>query len=125
MVTVTGYVDRAAFEDYVAAADAVPEERIRWCDFDRFLADPVTGLTAVATFFGHALTPDAARTICAGPIMTRYSKAPEYAYSPGLRADVLAQSRAENRTSIRTAMAWLATMAARYPAIATILQRTA
>lgn len=106
-----------------AAARELPPAGIRWCDFDRFLADAPGELVATARFFGHDMDRAAAEQLCAGPVMHRYSKAPEYEYSPGLREQILTQSRRENREAIADAMDWLAGIAAAYPPIAAALNR--
>ena len=105
----------------IAAADRL--EQSRWCDFDRFLATPASELVAIAGHFGHQRDADSASRLCSGPIMGRYSKAPEHQYSPRLRQDVLAQSRAQNKASIRDGMAWLDRMGGRYAVIGQALEK--
>ena len=106
-----------------AAASALGPDRILYADFDAFLADPVSGLSRYAAFFGEAIPEGQAAALVGGPLMGRYSKAPEYAYSPALRAQVLAQSRAENPSSIRAGLAWLERAATHFPALAGHLQQ--
>jgi hypothetical protein len=105
----------------LAAAQALPEGSTRWLDFDSFLQDPATMLANLAAFFGQEVDRGQARRLAESPIMTRYSKAPEHAYSPSLRAEVLAQSRRENAKTIAEGKAWLADAASRHPAIAQCL----
>ena len=105
----------------VAAAEAL--DQARWCDFDLFLADPSAELAAIAGHFGHELGGEAAARLCSGPIMGRYSKAPEHQYSPGLRQNVLAQSRAQNGAAIREGLAWLDRMGGRYAIIGQALEQ--
>jgi hypothetical protein len=97
-------------------------ERALWYDFDRFLASPAASLTEVAQFFGCGQA-GSALPIDLGPIMSRYSKAPEYEYSPQLRQQVLAESRALNRRAIADGLAWLEQAAKHYPALADCLAR--
>jgi hypothetical protein len=40
-------------------------------------------------------------------VLTRYSKAPEYAYTPQVRAEILREARRDHREEIRKGMAWL------------------
>jgi hypothetical protein len=41
------------------------------------------------------------------PVLTRYSKAPEHAYTPEFRTQVLNDSRRQNREEIRKGIDWL------------------
>ena len=108
----------------MAAADALPGDAVKWCDFDAFLRAPADGLVALAEYFGCPFDPAEADRHASGPIMNRYSKGPEHAYSPRLREEVLAQSRRDNRAAIVAAMDWLSGAAARYPQIARALERS-
>lgn len=98
-------------------------ERAMWLDFDRFLDAPAPQLESIARFFGHAIEPAAAASICAGPLMRRYSKALEFDYSPTLRREVLADAQARHGPAIRDALAWLDQLGARHPAIGRALRR--
>jgi hypothetical protein len=40
-------------------------------------------------------------------VLSRYSKAPEFAYTPEVRAEVLQESRRHNREEITKGMRWL------------------
>jgi hypothetical protein len=103
------------------AAAALPPGATGWCDFDEFLAAPAERLLAVAGFFGQPLDAASAQALCGGRLMTRYSKAPEYEYSPRLREEVLADSRSRNRAAIAEAMAWLDSVAREHPLVAACL----
>lgn len=96
-------------------------ERALWLEFDAFLADPASGLAQLAAFFGADAPPAQLQALAAGPIMGRYAKAPEHAYTPDLRRQVLAASLNENRAAIRRAMAWLERAAANDPLLAECL----
>lgn len=106
------------------SAAALGADRVLWVDFDRFLEDPAGTLAAAAAFLGHALDPAQARALCAGPLMRRYSKALEYEYSPGLRREVLADARRRFGREIDAALAALAAMGQRWPAIARAVERS-
>lgn len=76
-------------------------------DFEAFLAD-VTG--SMAGILGHfGLPADAAylSTVGRSPVLTRYSKAPEFGYTPNVRAEVLREARRQHRDEIRKGIAWL------------------
>ncbi|MBL8548974.1 MAG: hypothetical protein JNJ73_03240 [Hyphomonadaceae bacterium] len=87
--------------------------RVRALDFDAFLERPGEEARACAAHLGIP-APD----VEASPILTRYSKAPDYAYSPRDRAAIIAQSRSGNAAEISRGLAWLAHLADAHPAIA-------
>jgi len=68
---------------------------------------PAEVLARAAAHLGGALTPAEVDRLVTGPLMTRYAKGPEHAYSAGLRAQMLAQARAEHGAAIAAGMAWL------------------
>jgi hypothetical protein len=76
-------------------------------DFDRFLANPQETLTSAFAQFESGATSQDVTKILAGPIMQRYSKAPEHAYTPQLRREVLDEARATHRSEIAKGLAWL------------------
>jgi hypothetical protein len=105
------------------SAAAMAPGDVMWMDFDRFLTEPAGHLAEIARFFGHSLDHDAAAAICAGPLMGRYSKAPEFEYTPALRRDVLAEARFMHGPAIRDALLWLEEAGRRYPAIGSAIRR--
>jgi hypothetical protein len=62
-----------------------------------------------------------AERLAGSAALTRYSKAPEHAYSPQIRAQVLADSRARNREEIARGLAWLEATARAHPAARAIV----
>jgi hypothetical protein len=108
-----------------ALAQAIGEERVLWCDFDRFLAAPAPELARIAAFFGQSLSDADAEALVDGPLMHRYSKDLSYEYSPELRREVLEESRAENAAEIAAAMRWLKRAGTASPAISACLARAA
>jgi hypothetical protein len=105
----------------LAAADALPPSAAKWLDFDRFLAAPTPVLHDLARFFGHPIDQSAAEALARHPLMSRYSKAPEHAYSPALREQLLTQARREHRATIADAQTWLSAAAREVPQIARCL----
>jgi hypothetical protein len=105
----------------LAAADALADDATKWLDFDRFLAAPAAVLHDLAAFFGHPLDRSAAEALARHPLMGRYSKAPEHAYSPALREQLLTRARYEHRTAIGEAQTWLTAAARQVPQIARCL----
>ncbi|HEX3843177.1 MAG TPA: hypothetical protein VHV80_02355 [Steroidobacteraceae bacterium] len=94
--------------------------RVTWIDFDQFLAAPHEGLEAAVRALGAAMDPQEIAGLVAGPLMHRYSKAPEYAYDTALRQQVLASAEREHGTQIRRGMRWLETFAA-HPVVDRVL----
>jgi hypothetical protein len=96
-------------------------DRVMALDFDDFLAR-VGSLAAAA--FAHLALPHDDRIVSAvehSASLMRYSKAPEYEYSPRIRVEVLRESRREYREEIRKGMAWLDERARSDPALAPIV----
>lgn len=93
-------------------------DRVLRIDFDDFLAAPGQSLHAICSHFGLDAPGSFFETIGSNPTLTRYSKAPEHAYTPQLRGEILTASRARNGEEIRRGMAWLAALARDEPQIA-------
>ena len=93
-------------EVHAAATSTRAGDMLR-VDFDRFLEQPVEELSAVGAHLGLSIDPARCRAAVDGPTLTRYSKAPEHAYGPGLRSDIIADSRAGNGGEIAAGMAFL------------------
>ena len=98
-------------------------DRIIAVDFDAFLADVPAQMKRIAGHFG--LPPDAPFLAAIGqnPALTRYSKAPEQDYSPALRAEILAESREQNREEIRKGLAWIEQTAKSNAAVAEVIAK--
>jgi len=101
-----------------AAADALPAEAVLWVDFDAFLADPAGQLLRIARHFGLDLPIEDAARIVAGPIMQRYSKAPEHGYSPALRAQLQRQAAQVHGHALGAGLRWIEAMRRADPAVA-------
>jgi hypothetical protein len=82
-------------------------ERVLSIDFDEFLGDVETGVTRVLHHFALAADPALAAALARSPVLTRYSKAAEFEYSPELRAQVLNESAKTHSAEIRKGLAWL------------------
>lgn len=88
-----------------AAKSAV--DRVRKIDFDRFLAQPSAHLSGAFRHLGIEVPFSEVNAILSGPLMHRYSKAPEHAYDAALRDAVLNEARAAHRGEIRRGLRWL------------------
>lgn len=86
-------------------------ERVMLLDFSRFLEDPDRALAETAAHFQCDLPDEARRAALAGPIMSRYSKAQEHAYSPGLRSQIIGEALNTHAAEISRGLAWLDRMA--------------
>jgi hypothetical protein len=101
------------------AADApdTADARVLRLDFDEFLTDPRPLLRAALRHFDIDATPGEVAAILAGPLMRRYSKAPEHAYDAALRLAVLNEARAAHGAEISRGLAWLERAAADFSPI--------
>jgi hypothetical protein len=107
-----------------AAAERAGDRRYLWLDFDRMLGDMGAALGEVAWFFGFEAGPDGLEAIASGPLMRRYSKAPEHDYSPELRRAVIAQAEAEHGRDIGEALVMLDVAAQESPLLARAMKRS-
>lgn len=73
-------------------------------DFDAFLEQPEKCLADVCTALDLNATAESCTAAVSGPIMRTYSKAPEHAYGPKLREDLIADSRQRNAAEISKGM---------------------
>ena len=97
--------------------------RVRWIDFERFLLEPSTRLAEMLHAVGVEPDTRMIETVLAGPLMHRYSKAPEHAYDTNLRHAVLAQAEREHGPEIQAGLAWLAALSEADPLVSSALSR--
>jgi hypothetical protein len=96
--------------------------QVYWVDFDEFLAGPAAGLAAIWRTLGASSNAKDAEMLIAGPIMRRYSKAPEHAYDAALRREVLMAADRDYGSEIKRGMRWLEETGKRDSAIAAMLK---
>jgi hypothetical protein len=106
-----------------AAAAAMPDRHIHWADFDAMLGGVDGALRDVASFFGFEASAERLREVAQGPLMTRYSKALEYEYSPSLRRELIEQELRIRGAEIEEALRTLETAATQSPLLASALAR--
>ena len=99
--------------------------RVLWVDFDAFLSAPASGLERLLQALGAAPRAGEVESLVTGPLMRRYSKAPEHAYDAALRRTVLESADREHGAEIRRGMQWLASLAGRHPVIDEVLAQSA
>lgn len=96
----------------VSANRVLTERSVTVLDFDRFLRQPDECLAEVCRQLDLDTDSERCRAAVAGPIMRTYSKAPEHAYGPDLRNELIAASRVRNGSEIETGMQWINRLAA-------------
>lgn len=106
-----------------AAAEAMTDRALRWVDFDLMLGNMPIALEKLTRFFAYDSDVGTIDAIAAGPLMRRYSKAPEFAYSPALRHELMEQAGQDNRAAIEAAIDMLHKAAGQAPLLARALTR--
>jgi len=106
-----------------AAADAMADRRILWADFDVMLGGMPGWLALCTRHFEFPVLPGRLEELASGPLMRRYSKAPEYDYSPTLRAELLSEAAQQHRLDIEAAVAALGKAAQTAPLLNRALER--
>jgi hypothetical protein len=81
--------------------------RVLPVDFDAFLSAPGETLRRICAHFGLTAPESLFENAAESAVLQRYSKAPEHPYTPQLRGEILAQSRARNAGEISKGLAWL------------------
>jgi hypothetical protein len=99
--------------------DKKDDDVIRWQGFNRFLKDPAHELTEISHHFDIELADVDA--LISGPIMNRYSKDPNHAYSPDLRNQLLQQARTNYSNNIKATLNWVDALAKQYKLIDKIM----
>jgi hypothetical protein len=109
--------------EMIALRDAARgrETSVVWVEFDRFLADPQTGLSLAFAHLDHDVPPGELAKLIASPLMRQYSKAPEHAYDRRLRQEVLQAGRQDQGAELRRGLDWLQAAAA-FPEVADALE---
>jgi hypothetical protein len=102
------------------AAERFPD-RVMALDFDDFLANVGDAMVRVLAHLGLPHNDKIVSAIERSASLTRYSKAPEYEYSAGIRAEILREARRDHREEIRKGIAWLENRARSDPGLARIV----
>jgi len=83
------------------------------------------GMGIILEHFGFSSDPSITSALMRSALLTRYSKAPEYEYTPGLREELIDRSRRINRAEIHRGMTWLERVARSDNAAATVVNAMA
>ncbi len=105
------------------AYDGFEAAKIKWMDFDTFLSAPNIQLKNTAEHFDLQMQPQLIDDLIQGPTMNRYSKAPEYDYSPSLREELLQEAAQNHSEAIRHTMQWVEKMAIHQRTIARAMEQ--
>lgn len=97
--------------------------RVLALDFDELLGDVAGGVGRVAAHFQLPLESRWLADIARSPVLTRYSKSPDFEYSPQVRRELLRQSRQNNAAQIGAGLRWLENLAGSQPTVAAVLNR--
>jgi hypothetical protein len=92
--------------------------RVLALDFDALLADVAGSVRRVAEHFQLPVDSGWLAGIARSPVLTRYSKSPDFEYSPQLRRELLRESRQINAAQIAAGLRWLEKLAGSQPAVA-------
>ena len=108
-----------------AAADAMSDRKIKWVDFDAMLEDFELAIVPGTSeaFFGSPSMPGRWGSSIV-LLMTRYSKAVEYEYSPNLRRELIGEAAERFAGDIIGALAVLRSAAEKSPLLAQALRRS-
>lgn len=100
-------------------------ERILRLDFEAVLADTGGTMARVAAHFSLPTDAQYASRVARSPALIRYAKAPEHAYSPALRANILNEARRTHAAEIRKGLTWLEGVARTNATAAAVMQASA
>ena len=92
--------------------------RVVALNFDELLADVAGSVRRVAEHFQLPVESGWLADIARSPVLTRYSKSPDFEYSPQLRRELLRESRQINAAQIAAGLRWLENLAKSQPAVA-------
>ncbi|MGF1456136.1 MAG: hypothetical protein ACFB6R_12270 [Alphaproteobacteria bacterium] len=111
----TWAAERLTQRDWFADETLAP--RLLDIDFDDLLAQPGAVMGRVFHHIGVTPDTDYLARIAQTPAISQYAKAPEHAYGPGLRAEVLRTARREQAVEIAKGLNWLERYAAGAPVL--------
>ena len=99
--------------------------RVIALDFDDFLAQVEGSVRGIVAHLGFPADEARLASVARSPVLARYSKAPEYAYTPALRAEVLREARRDHRDELRKGLQWLERLGRADPAAREVIDASA
>jgi hypothetical protein len=87
-------------------------------DFDELLQDIPQSISRVLGHFAISCEPAVIAAMAQSTTLSRYSKAPDFAYTPATRAAILQESRRNNAAEIRAGLRWIDAVAGSQPQLA-------
>lgn len=96
-------------------------QRVLSLDFDALLGAPSDTLRRACAHLALRAPEPFFANLADNPVLRRYAKAPEHPYTPQLRSEILAASRARNGDEIRKGLLWIERLAQQHEAGAAIL----
>jgi hypothetical protein len=97
--------------------------RVLAVDFDALLGDVTAHVSRVVSHLGLPHEPSYLTNVGRSAVLQRYAKAPEHAYSPAMRAQILGDARRQYGEEIRRGLLWLEKLGAANPAVAAVCAR--
>lgn len=88
-------------------AAAAAERSFHGVDFDAFLEEPESALSRLCDALGRPADEAKLRGAVRGPLMQQYSKAPDHAYSPSVRRQIMSEDRTLHAAEIKAGLLWL------------------
>jgi hypothetical protein len=107
-----------------AAADQMTDRAVAWSEFDQALDRLPEELVSIVAHFRFDAAPAQVAAVASGPLLSRYSKAPEFDYSLALRRELIEDATCSHRGEIRPALAMLGRAAQESPLLARALCRS-
>jgi len=89
-------------------------------DFDALLADVPGTMGRILGHFGLPNELDRLAQLAASSVLARSSKAPEHAFTPAVRAELLDAARREHRDEIGRGLRWIEALARVDPSVARV-----
>ena len=97
--------------------------RVCAVDFDVFLGDVAGSMRRIVDHLGITVDSAQLARVATSSVLNQYSKAPEHAFGPAVRAQLLADARRTQRAEIARGLAWLDGVARHDATVAAVLQR--
>jgi hypothetical protein len=97
--------------------------QIALLEFESLLQDPGQHLSRLLAHLKIDTPSETVEKALSSPVLQTYSKAPEHQYNAQTRAAILQDSRSRFGQEIKTALAWMESLAGRSELVATALQK--